>query len=389
VTWDTVPLRELVRPVSRKGPPEDCNTFTYVDLSSVDSVRKVITSPSEVVGSDAPSRARQNLHTGDVLVSTVRPNLNGVARVDAHLNDAIGSTGFAVLRADERRLDSRYLFQWVRTPRFVEAMSRLATGASYPAVTERMAKANRIPLPPLAEQRRIAAILDEADALRARCATTIELVESLAERLAIDLLGSSAVPTVPLAAIAAVTSGMTKGRRLPNTPVRPVAFMTVANVQDKSLNLSTVKYLDASEREIERYRLRRGDLLLTEGGDPDKLGRGVVWNDEVVESIHQNHLFRVRPDPSRVDSTWLNWEIGSPYGKRYFMRAAKQTTGIATINSTQLRAFPVRLMSRIDQTRFVDQISQVKLEASARTKQLRDLDALFASLQHRAFRGEL
>src|SRR5690348_10681963 len=102
--------------------------------------------------------------------------------------------------------------------------------------------------------------------------------------------------------------------------------------------MATIKTIEASGDEIARYRLCKNDLVLTEGGDRDKLGRGVLWNDELPVCIHQNHIFRVRLTQPILHPVFLSWLVGSERGKDYFLRAAKQTTGIASINMTQLRA---------------------------------------------------
>lgn len=150
-----------------------------------------------------------------------------------------------------------------------------------------------------------------------------------------------------------------------------------------------MKTIDVSARERDRYRLVKGDLLLTEGGDPDKLGRGAVWDAELPISIHQNHVFRVRLQSSEHSPDWLNWEVGSAYGKKYFLRAAKQTTGIATINASQLRAFPVRLPTKPAVEQFLTDLREVKRLSCEAARRVTQLDELFASLQHRAFRGKL
>lgn len=102
-----------------------------------------------------------------------------------------------------------------------------------------------------------------------------------------------------------------------------------------------MKSTAATAEEIERYRLEANDLRLAKGGDPDELGRGTLWDGSVPDCIHQNHVFRVRLHDKRLTPRFLNWLVGSGRGKRYFLRSAKQTTGIASINMTQLRAFPV------------------------------------------------
>jgi len=155
------------------------------------------------------------------------------------------------------------------------------------------------------------------------------------------------------------------------------------------LNLTTVKTIEATASEITRYKLIKDDLLLTEGGDPDKLGRGTLWNDELPEGIHQNHIFRVRLTSPDLDPLFLNWLVGSQRGKKYFLRSAKQTTGIASINMTQLRGFPLLIPPLKLQREFALRVTAVERLKTAHRASLAELDALFATLQHRAFRGEL
>ena len=157
-----VRISDLIHPVRNWNPSTSVAAdFVYVDISSVDAKQKMISEPKNIPCSSAPSRARQLLESTDVLVSTVRPNLNCVAYVSGELEGAIASTGFCVLRPNKQALDSRYLFHWVQSEAFIGEMVSKSTGASYPAVSDSIIHASEMPLPPLEEQRRIAAILDK------------------------------------------------------------------------------------------------------------------------------------------------------------------------------------------------------------------------------------
>jgi type I restriction enzyme S subunit len=256
-------------------------------------------------------------------------------------------------------------------------------------------KALPVPLPPLDEQRRIAAILDAADSLRAKRRAALAKLDQLAQSIFIEMFGdpvsnSKGWPSdLTLGQIADIVSGITKGRKLNGHAVRTIPYLAVLNVQDRSLNLNVVKEIDATDAEIDRYRLRRDDLLLTEGGDPDKLGRGTLWNDELPECIHQNHVFRVRLQSKKIAPLFLNWLVGSQRGKKYFLHSAKQTTGIASINMTQLRGFPLLVPPIELQNEFAKRISNLQTLYSQFEQGLVGIEHLFASLQHRAFRGEL
>lgn len=384
-------LGDLVGPIKSWNPasePEE--TFNYVDLSAISQADKRIMSANSLQGAEAPSRARQIISAGDILVSTVRPNLNGVAPVTPEYDGATASTGFCVLRPNALKIVSRYLMHWVQSPTFVEQMVRQATGASYPAVSDKIVKASMIPLPPLDEQRRIAAILDKVDALRRLRRRVVDLSAQVPQSLFVQMFGAAEAnpkrwKSVALSEVCEIASGLTKGRKEPIGALRCVPYLAVANVQDHALDLLAVKSIEASEEEIARLRLRNGDLVLTEGGDPDKLGRGTIWRDELPEVIHQNHIFRVRPDRREVNPTYLNYLIGSRYGKRYFLRSAKQTTGIASINKTQLSEFPVLAPPLALQEQFEAEISRLAKARCRGIEALNTTNSLFASLQHRTF----
>lgn len=286
-------------------------------------------------------------------------------------------------------MNGRYLFHWVCSMDFVSDMIRKATGASYPAVSDRVVRESHIPLPSIAVQRRIAAILDHADALRAKRRQVLAHLDTLAQSTFHDMFDPADAVGTPLSEAADVTSGITKGRRT-SEPVSPVPYLAVANVQAGYLKLDAVKEIAATVTEIERYALREGDLVLTEGGDPDKLGRGTVWRNELPLCIHQNHIFRVRVRRDvELLPDYLAAHIASQTARRYFLRSAKQTTGIASINSTQLKALPIAAPPLARQRVYVDRIALIDRNRAAVQRAITAADELFASLQSRAFRREL
>lgn len=158
-----IPLAELVEQVEKRDPRSNthADSFKYVDIGSVSHETKKIENAKKVVCADAPSRARQLIMADDILVSTVRPNLNAVAWVDDQLDGAIASTGFTVLRPQKNKLTAAYLYYWVRSEAFVSKMILQATGQSYPAVSDKIVKTSEIPFPSLTEQERFAAIISK------------------------------------------------------------------------------------------------------------------------------------------------------------------------------------------------------------------------------------
>ena len=283
------PIRDLVKKTHHLDPKKLGNdSFTYVDISSVDKDTKKIVEPQMLLVGDAPSRARKEIKANDVLVATVRPNLNGVAIVPAQYDNQIASTGFCVLRSDTEQLDPNYLFYFTQTGYFISHLTELSTGAGYPAVSDEDILDTRIPLPTLTEQKRIASLLARADRLRQLRRTAHELDESLLQSVFLEMFGKVRGKTkeVLLGEIADIASGVTKGQNYNGRETVEVPYLRVANVQDGYLDLSVIKTIQALPSEIEELRLKPGDVVMTEGGDFDKLGRGAIWRGEIENCIH-------------------------------------------------------------------------------------------------------
>ncbi len=162
-----------------------------------------------------------------------------------------------------------------------------------------------------------------------------------------------------LGALAEIVSGVTLGAKGEITDEVEVPYLRVANVQDGYIDLTEVKTISVSRSQFEKLQLRYGDVLMNEGGDFDKLGRGSVWQEEIKPCIHQNHVFRVRPKDGQLLSYFLAFWSQSEMGKKYFVRSSKQSTNLASINSTQLNRFPVALPLIIEQERIEAKIVAV------------------------------
>jgi type I restriction enzyme S subunit len=156
----------------------------------------------------------------------------------------------------------------------------------------------------------------------------------------------------PLADVAIIQTGIAKGAIKLNNPIE-LPYLRVANVQDGYIDLSVIKTIQLEKAQINRYLIKVGDVLLTEGGDFDKLGRGAVWKGEIKNCVHQNHVFVARPKSNIILPEFLSLLTGSPYGKAYFLKCSKQSTNLASINSTQLKEFPVLLPTLPEQKAIV------------------------------------
>lgn len=157
----------------------------------------------------------------------------------------------------------------------------------------------------------------------------------------------------PLKAVCAIQSGVTLGKDYGGQVTISYPYLRVANVQTGQVNLRAVKTINLPRAEAMRCLLQNGDVLMTEGGDPDKLGRGCVWHGQIAPCLHQNHVFAVRPDPSRMASSYLAALLGTTYARGYFESTAKQTTNLASTNKTKIGQFPVLLPDLDEQKRLM------------------------------------
>jgi type I restriction enzyme S subunit len=223
-------------------------------------------------------------------------------------------------------------------------------------------------LPSISEQRRIADILDAADDAIRHTEALIAKLRHAKVGLLRDLLTrgldeqgrlrdsvahpeqfrDSPLGRIPrewevkfLAEVAEVGSGVTLGRDLQGPSTIELPYLRVANVQDGYLDMREVKLVRVLRSDVPKYLLAAGDVLMTEGGDFDKLGRGTVWRGQIAPCLHQNHIFRVHANTDRLLPDFLAAVTASHLGRAYFLRSSKQTTNLASINSTQLKAFPV------------------------------------------------
>lgn len=303
------------------------------------------------------------------------------------LSGVIGST-LARLKIDTGKFDTGFLAKYLQSQS--KYLREKATGATIPHIDKRTLLGLKIPFIPIAEQKRIAASLDRIDDLRRKRKEVIKLLDKYVQSMFLELFGDTVLnskkwPLKQLGDVTDIRSGVTKGRKLDGSKTISVPYMRVANVQDGHINLNEIKEIEVLPSDIERYALRKNDILLTEGGDPDKLGRGAVWKGQIEVCIHQNHIFRVRIENDKLIPSYLSALIGSSYGKRYFLKAAKQTTGIASINMTQLKKFPVLIPDIKLQNEYEEVLIRVEETKQKMFSQLSEIDRQFNALMQKAF----
>ncbi len=384
-------IGELVEPVSSWTPERDDpdGIFTYIDLSAVDQNDKIIVGAREIQCVEAPSRARQVVRAGDILVSTVRPNLNAVARVPSELDGATASTGFCVLRPRAGQLDGQYLYHWVKSPRFVSDMVRKATGASYPAVSDRIVYESQMPLSPMLEQRRIAAILDKADELRAKRRAALAKLDTLTQSIFLDMFGDPATNPKgwPGAMLGDLVFSASDGPHVsPSYVEEGVPILSTRHIRAGQISWEDLKFISAEDAEVQwrKCRPERGDVLYTKGGTTG-LAAKVDTDRQFAVWVH---IALLKLNPNKVEAVWLENMLNSEFCYR---QSQVLTHGIANRDLGLTRMVKIRLYCPPlqEQQRFAQKVAVfVELKGTVRTA-LAKLDPLIASLQHRAFQGEL
>ena len=266
----------------------------------------------------------------------------------------------------------------------------LVNGATRQKLTQAMMRKMVIPDLSIEKQLEIVNLLNKIVEIKKLRIKEMEKLEDLIKARFVEMFGdmylnSKGWPEAKLESMADVVSGITKGRKTKSKDLTEVPYMAVSNVKDGYIDWTTVKTIEATQQEIKQYRLLADDVLMTEGGDPDKVGRGAIIKEPLENCIHQNHIFRVRLDESVMLPEFFAEYLQHQRSKRYFLGCAKQTTGIASINMTQLRALPVLMPPLSKQEEFVLFKAQVNKSKVAVQKALDETQLLFDSLMQKYF----
>ena len=387
---------------SKEKSNDFSNDIKYIGLEHLEKDKGIVGFSS----ADKVKSTKNAFKEGQILYGRLRPYLN---KHDITSFDGVCSTDILVFEATNL-VANVLVDKFFNLPFFIEYVVSNSKGINLPRVSEETVLNTTFPLPPLSEQQRIVERIEELFAKLDEAKERLqEVAESFAVRKAAILhkaftgeltkqwrrengVSDESWEEKKLHEVAFVQTGVMKGKHY-NGETKLLPYLRVANVQDGYLKLDEIKEIAIDVNLIERYSLRKGDVLFTEGGDYDKLGRGTVWNNEIPGCLHQNHVFAVRPNTSILFDCFLAYQSNSRYGKKYFLSCSKQTTNLASINSTQLKNFPVLLPSLPEQHEIVrlidDLLARERAAQQAAEQALASIDLMKKSILARAFRGEL
>ncbi len=376
-----------------RSKPE--SPFRYVDISSVDNQRKIITEARALLGKDAPSRARQVIRTNDVLVATTRPNLNAVALVPTELDNEVCSTGFCVLRSNGE-IDPDYLFAFVQTTEFVSSLSDLVKGSLYPAVTDSQVRAQRLPLPPLPEQRRIAARLREqlAEVQKARAAVQAQVAAAalLPAAQLRSLFTTPAAQRWPRKPIAELCE-LLPSKSIALAGDAEVRAVTSACLTENSFHPAGVKTARMWAVDAHESLVRPGEILIARSNTPELVGRASIYKGDPKGVVASDLTIRLWPGPHMLGE-FLARYLSFLYTTGYWRERAGGASGtMKKITRSQINAEQIPLPSNAEQraaaSRLEAEFSAVSAFQNFLNARLAALDHLPAALLREAFSGKL
>lgn len=397
MNWLPVTIGDICLPTLQGDPARiGRSVFRYIDIAGVDRNSKSIFRADKIEAEDAPSRARKIVHANDVIVSTVRPNLNAVALVPEALHGEIASTAFAVLRPNCRLIQPEYLFYWVQSRQFVDFLTSNATGASYPAVTDGIVKRSKLNLPTPSEQARIVELLKEADRLRHLRRETDTQAASILPALFSRMFGDPISNPMhwseePLSqAIRRVEAGWSA---LGDGRPRLAGELGVLKISAVTSGVFRPEENKAvSEVDFSRTLLtpKRGDLLFSRANTRELIAASCVVDDDFPDLFLPDKLWRLTPDPLKASGLYLK-ELFWREGIRDRFRTVSSGSSGSMLNISQdamLRTFvplpPIELQKDFERIAWnvMEKLKSVRNAA-------KHLDIMWAQLLENAFLGEL
>ena len=437
----------------RQSPEDEPDeAFTYLDIASIDNRTYQIVSPKSYLGKDAPSRARQQVSSGDTLFSTVRTYLKNIAMVPPEFDEEVASTGFCVLHpADE--INPRFIFYFVLNDEFISQLNPLQRGTSYPAVRDADVLTQVVHLPPSPEQRRIVAEIEKqftrldasvaalkrvqanlkryrASVLKAACEgklvpTEAELARSEgrdyepADRLLEHILSerrarwesqekrrgkykepaapdTSDLPELPegwvWATVDQVSHRIQYGTSSKaGSDATGIPVLRMGNIRDGNLDLNDLKYLSVQDVDVPKTLLEHGDLLFNRTNSAELVGKSAVFKGTPSPSCFASYLIRVAFNDLRPEFACAY--MNSEHGRRYISQVRSQQVGQANVNGTKLAAMPIPLPPLPEQHRIVAEVER-RLSVIQQTEATVDAnlaraERLRQSILKQAFSGRL
>ena len=351
----------------------------YVDISSVDNSAKKIVTTQHLDVKEAPSRAKQLIELNDILVSTVRPNLNAVALIDRESDNLfVASTGYCVLRC-KSNVTSRYIFYFCQSPYFIDDMTRQATGASYPAVSTSIVKNSLIPVRTTTEQQEIVERLDKVTDLIALRKQQLSKLNELVKARFVELFIGKGYPTKTVDEVSLGKGEYgAQSASVEYDPTRP-RYVRITDINDDgTLNDDVVASINPADDE--QYKLEYGDFMFA------RMGATVGKSYAFIEGnqIFAGYLIRYRLNQELINPRYLFWYTRLD---EYWNWVKLNQSGAAQpgINAKKYGSLQIPLPPIEEQNAFAAFVEQTDKSKLAIQKSLDELETLKKSLMQEYF----
>ena len=381
--WEYKKLGEVCSPKSKIQRATKCfgasDEILYIDISSIDNSVQEVNSITSFTMSYAPSRAQQKVEYGDIIVSTVRPNLKNVAFIKQHDSNLVASSGFCVLRTTDD-IERNYLFRYITSDIFTQHLMKLTTGANYPAVRDLDVRDSTIPLPPKSTQLAIVSELDKINELIRLKKEQLKDFNNLAQSLFYEMFGDPVENEKgwEVKKLGEVCTDIKYGTSKPATENGRYTYLRMCNLTtDGFLDLSNTKQIDVPDDEIEKCIVRYGDILFNRTNSIELVGKTCLF-DQKEPMVIAGYIIRVR-----LNDTLLPVVLARMFNlasiKKLLRSMAKGAVNQANINSKELASIRIPLPPLPLQRLFAQRIEQIEREKSEVQKSIQDLETLLAS----------
>lgn len=305
---------------------------------------------------------------------------------------ALISPMYTVFKIDPNQVDSRYLLAFLKSQRALHFYALVGQGAVHrrKSISLKALGHLEVPLPPLDEQHRIAAILDRSARHLSATSHSSQLITILQRQSFTKLFGSpsSWADRWPMTKVGDVVASTQYGTSEKSSTFGPTPVLRMGNLTvDGRLDLGDLKYMTVAEKNRSKHTVQRGDILFNRTNSPDLVGKtAVVRTDD--EYAYAGYLIRVRVSED-ADPEFVAGYLNSEYGKILLRSMCKSIVGQANINAEELRSIPIAVPPRDLQSKFATLVTKAEEERARIEERGQALKSLQASLQSRAFRGEL
>ncbi len=401
-SWGLKPISKLVEKTKQKDMRKTDFKFKYIDVSSVDRDLLRVIDYKQYHGKNAPSRARKIVKKNDVIIATVRPTLKRISLIDDEFDNQICSTAFCILRAKSHEIDYRFLYYAIQKKEFIDNLGKIQRGASYPAVTDSDIKNQRISVPPLPEQQKIAYVLSSIQNSKEKTENMInslqEFKKSVLEHLLtygpIKLnevenvkLSETEIGVIPgeweiksLGEIADVTklAGFEYTKHVEYVQDGEIIAIRALNLKDGRLELNDIKRIYKSvSKKLPRSKLHKGELLLSYVGTIGSLA--------IVPEDNKFHLApnvaKLKVKDKKIVNYYLMYYLSSIKGKRELFSYVSKTSQ-PVISMARIRKIKTLIPPNKTQKVIVEILSSIDKKIQTEENKKKSQEELFKSMLH-------